>query len=261
MIRYNYFQALVMSFYSKDLYRDVKENWGGHAILYLLLLLAITWLPITYFMQKGINDHFPGVLDVVFGQMPEVNIKNGIVQTPENRPYFFTDPDNKQIFGIIDTSGKFNTIDKSKAVILVTKNQFITSNNHNEVKTYNISPSLNLHIVPDVYKKTLAEWFRWVWVLIFPLFIIFSFVWRLLQGLFYAIFGKIFAVISGQDIGYLKIFVLTLISITPTIILQTILGIFNISFPFQWFFNFVLAIGYLIFAIRSTYSNKILTPI
>ena len=41
----NRLQALYASLYSRDLYRDVADNWKGIGRLYLLLLLSLTWMP------------------------------------------------------------------------------------------------------------------------------------------------------------------------------------------------------------------------
>ncbi|MGH9874005.1 MAG: hypothetical protein ACRD9S_16260 [Pyrinomonadaceae bacterium] len=36
---------MILSFYSKSLYRDVGKNWRGTGLLYLLFLLVLVWIP------------------------------------------------------------------------------------------------------------------------------------------------------------------------------------------------------------------------
>jgi hypothetical protein len=45
MKHYGRLQAVYLSFFSGDLYRDVANNWTGIGLVYLLLLLAAAWLP------------------------------------------------------------------------------------------------------------------------------------------------------------------------------------------------------------------------
>ena len=55
MKQYNILQAIVMSFYSKNLYRDVAKNWGGKAFLYLFLFLKIDLHSMDLMMQMVIQ--------------------------------------------------------------------------------------------------------------------------------------------------------------------------------------------------------------
>jgi hypothetical protein len=253
MRQYSFLKAIVMSFYSKDLYRDVKLNWGGSAILYLLLLLTVTWIPLITIMQTQVNKNAPGVLTTFFSQMPKTDIKNGIVQTPENKPYFFSDPETKKVFGVIDTSGEFTTL-KDDMVFLVTKNQIFTNSKHHETKIFTLSSSTNYVIDPVVYKAKILKVIQWLWLAVFPIVILGSFIYRLIQTFFYAIFGKIFALTSGIHLGYMKIYTLTLVALTPVILFETVIELAGVSFPLHWVVNFILAMAYLLFAVRA---NKV----
>ncbi len=44
MKRFGLFHPIWMSFYSRALYRDVAQNWKGTGFLYLLFLLALSWI-------------------------------------------------------------------------------------------------------------------------------------------------------------------------------------------------------------------------
>lgn len=45
MKNYSVFHPLYLSFFSKSLYQDVAKNWKGTGLAYLLLLLALAWVP------------------------------------------------------------------------------------------------------------------------------------------------------------------------------------------------------------------------
>src|SRR3954471_16998695 len=74
--RYSYFAAIVLSFFSKDLWVDVGRRWRGVGILYMLLVLVITWLAV---LGKGwigfshfLRDDAPKMVE----QLPAINITN-----------------------------------------------------------------------------------------------------------------------------------------------------------------------------------------
>ncbi len=55
MRKYTIFHPYVMSFFSKDLYRDVGQNWRGIGAFYLLVLLIISWVFVTILIDRQIN--------------------------------------------------------------------------------------------------------------------------------------------------------------------------------------------------------------
>ncbi|MBU1628661.1 MAG: DUF1189 domain-containing protein, partial [Gammaproteobacteria bacterium] len=56
---------------------------------------------------------------------------------------------------------------------------------------------------------------------------------------------------SKHSVKYETAYRLTLVAVTPAIILGTLLSIFRIHYPYQLLFYFVLSMGYLFFAITA----------
>ncbi len=250
-MKYNFLQAIGMSFYSRDFYNEVGQNWGARAILYLLFILALCWIPSTYFMQHAINKNLPNTLTQYLDQFPPLSIKKGIAQTPENHPYFIVDPKNKKVIGIVDTSGKYKSLDATSAFFLVTSKQLSYLTKDKGIKVHQFEPTFNLEIVPQKIKQTMLEWSSWLWIFIFPFCVLFSFVWRLIQTIFYSLLGLIYGSVADLHVEYSRIWLLSLVAITPVIIIDTIVMSFGIYFPHSWVFTFALAIIYLCFAIHA----------
>ena len=55
MRRYGRIQGLVLSLGWTDFYRDVAKDWRGIGMLYLLLVIALTWIPLLVKLQLFIN--------------------------------------------------------------------------------------------------------------------------------------------------------------------------------------------------------------
>lgn len=258
--RYNFFEALILSFFSKSLYRDVALNWRSGTVGYLFLLLTLCWLAVfagawlvlNVIHQLKVNQSIAYVLKIT-PQIPVIRIINGTVTTPENRPYLIKDPNTQQVLAIIDTSGKYTDLDKGPAQFLLTKNAMIGSFGHQK-KVETLASNLNMQVNPNqapAAAETFQQYLKWHWLLLFPVFLIFSFLFRLFQAVVYALFGKVFTLMFNVPLTYGQVLRLSLVAITPVIIISTILTLANIEFPYQYLFNFVLAMAYLIYAILS----------
>lgn len=249
MKQYGWLKAIYMSFYSRSLYRDVAQNWGLGTFFYLFFLLAICWIALMFHIQPVINLEATKLINEITPQLPETMIiKEGTVITPENRPYIIQGKETNEIVAIVDTSGKYNTLDDVKTPVLITKNKVLYSDNNNAVRIYTIPATLTTDIVTTKVKDFILKVIGWLWVIIFPVVLVSSFLYRIFQSLFYAIIGKIFAVSATIKLTYVEIVKLTMVAITPVIVISTILEWFGLWFDYSGLF-FVLAMCYLIFAI------------
>lgn len=241
--------AIIKSFYSRDLYRDVVQNWGFGVVLYLLLLLTLCWGILAIPMQKNVELGYTSFSDKLFPQIPVMEIKNGELKTPENRPYVITDPHNKQVLAIIDTSGKYQNLDKTTASLLLTKHAVYYQNDAKMEKMRNFSADLNLDIKPQNVKSISDRFVHWAWLLFLPALILLTFIYRIIEAALYAILGEIFSMIAKISLTYGEVFRLSIFAMTPAIIISTILDWFLIGFRHQLLFYFLLSMAYLVFGV------------
>lgn len=246
---YNVLQAIPMSFYSKNLYRDVATNWGGKALLYLLFLLALSWIGATIQMQHSLNEGYRGNADKVITQLPVVTIKDGKLSTPENRPYIITDPDNHEPLAIIDTTGQYTTLQQAKTKVLVTQTSIITQTEPNEIKTSQIPTTVSGVVNPQKINSYVKSYLGYAWIILFVVFVILAYIYRIIQALVYSVIGKIFSALSGSGLTYGQVVQIAMVAITPVIVFATIFQFFDIKFPYQILFYFVLAMIYLFYGI------------
>lgn len=249
MKQYNFLQALYMSFYSRNLYRDVFANWRGEVVLYLFFVLFLCWVVLMIFIQPAINLFAANISSQYATQLPPMKIVNGVINTPEKKPYTIKDPDSNKIIAIIDTSGKYQTIENAPADILVTSNQIIYKENANEIKIQKIPSNVTADIEPKTVSEKINKYSHYTWILLFPILLLFSFFYRLIESLLYALLGKLFAAFSNLAITYGQVLKLTIVALTPVLVISTILDLLIAGFPFQWLFYFVISMAYLIFAL------------
>lgn len=258
MRQYNLIQAFFMSFYSRKLYRDIALNWGGFSYLYLFLLIAITSIPAAVIWQKGVNEIYDVLANQVITQFPVIKVESGKVVTPENHPYFVVDPKTKKNLVVIDSSGKYQTLEEAQSIILVTKDKILSHKKNNETRIYSIPTSFSYIFDPQKINQIAAKSVSLLWVPFYIVFLLACFVYRIIQALFYGLFGKIFSLIVKSPLLYGQIVQIALVSITPVIVLSTVLDFFVYHIPYLFFCYFILAMVYLFYGILA---NKNAYPV
>lgn len=250
MRQYSFSKAILMSFYSRKLYRDVAQNWGGSTVWYLLFVSVVCWAIAGLLSIPGFMIANKVFVNQFKSQIPVMEIHNGTLKTPENRPYIITDPESKKTLAIIDTSGQYNDpVEVLKDIpCLVTDKIFAyntaagRSDLPPNVRVQNI-PLIEMVITPE----KIETFIKWYPLLMFPFLMVFMFIYRLVQAVFYALLGKIFALILRVKLSYGKIIQLVMVALTPV----QILGIVAFIKPMSHIFliGFLIAMGYLIFAL------------
>lgn len=252
--RYNIFQAIFMSFYSRNLYKDVGQNWGGKTFLYLFILLALSWIGDTIQIQSGLSRMYARTSNAFVAQIPVMTIKQGILSTPEKKPYIIKEPGTENLFAIIDTSGKYTDISNTKADILVTQNKIFNRQDEHETRIHALPTTFSAVINPEVINGYVKSGINYAWIFIFTFLLILSFIYRILQSLLYAILGKIFSAISKSNVSYGSIVQITMVAITPAIVLSTLCNLVMFDFPHEYLTYFVISMLYMIYGIRANKS-------
>jgi hypothetical protein len=130
MKRFRLPHALFMSFYSRELYRDIGRNWGGIGLLYLFTLLLVALIPNVVKVQLDFTDWLDRDANDVVGKIPRITITNGEVSTDVETPYYIANPNpskriqmdlNIDYIAVIDVTGKYKSLEEVNAFILLTK--------------------------------------------------------------------------------------------------------------------------------------------
>lgn len=250
MQQYNFLQAIYMSFYSKKLYRDVANNWGGKTFFYLLMLVIISAAVYSYITQNLIKEGYQYYSAQLAPQIPSLTFKNGKLSTPENRPYFIVNPNNKENLAVIDTSGQYTSAEQAQTSLLITQTQAITHSD-NQSKTYTFPEDFNSEVTPGTIDYFIERLLGYTWIIFFIVFIFFFYIYRIFQALIYALIGKIFASLFRVQIAYGQIVQIMMVAITPVIILSAIQHIFLIKLNHEMLIYFLLAMLYLFYGIMA----------
>ena len=255
MKRYSILHPFFLSVSSQSLYRDVGQNWKGIGLTYLLLLLFVTWLPSMIKDYISAARHEPGVRNFI-NQFPRITIRNGEVSCDAPMPYIIKDLETNIPLIIIDTTGQTKNLDNTPAEFLLTK-KAIMYKDHNSVTGETHMQSIDLSTVGsfDLDRDRLTGFVTYIKYGIFPAMYLFSLVYRLVQVLIYGAIGLLFASMLKVALSYKTLVRLSVIAITPALLLDTIVGFFNL--PMRLYmcggavFFFLISMGYLYFAVKA----------
>jgi hypothetical protein len=249
--KYSILHIPALSFFSKDLYRDVGLNWRGTCFGYLLLLLAVCWIPGMVMIHLSLSEFVKNEAPKLISQVPTFTIKDGIASIDEPQPYYIMVPDSNEVFAIIDTTGIVTSPADSNAYALITKTEIIYRENDIQTRTFSFAEIKNFTLDQAKLNKGL-ETFRKIAVPVtYPFVLAFSYVYRIIQALIYAAVGLLFAQGFRTKIEYPAMLRLAIVAVTPAIIVNTIATIAGFVGCGIWLFYLCIALAYLAFGVKA----------
>ncbi len=249
MKKFSIFHILFMSFFSKDLYQDVGLYWKGVNFVYLLLLLAVCWIPPMIKIHAGYSAFVREEAPSIVLQVPEITITDGQVSITESQPYYITALENDEVLAIIDTTGTIKSLEDSNAVCLLTRDSLITRKNKFETQTYDLSQVEHSVLDGDRIMGWLQTSKKFLVVAIYPFALLASYIYRIVQVLIYAAIGLLFASGCKVVLSYNTLLRLATVAVTPCIIAGTVVDLAGVSLPAPLYL--LAALGYLFFGVKA----------
>ncbi len=251
MKEYTLLHPLVFSFFSRSLYRDVAWNWKGLGFLYLLLLLTLAWIPATVALHRRAGALIDQFGPLVAGQVPAITITDGEVSLQEPQPYVIKIPGRDAPLAVIDTTGQTSPRDMPGAAIFLTRRELIVRQERGESRVFDLSSIKSFTLDRGKVEACGRLIRRWLAVALYPLLLLGSYVYRILQALLYGALGILFARLEKADLEYPDLVRLSCVAVTPAVVLDTLRGWMGVGTTFLWWFAcFAITTAYLFLAVR-----------
>ena len=251
MKKFSIIHIPVLSFFSNDLYREVGLYWKGICFGYLLLLLAVCWIPAVVKIHLGfsnfINNQAPAVID----QVPEITITDGRVSIEEPQPYYIMVPDSNDVIAVIDTTGSIKSPEDVNAFCLLTRTNIITKQSEFETRTFDLSEVKSFTLDSGRIARWLSIVGKFLVVIMYPFALLGSYVKRIIQALIFAAVGLLFALSCKVSLAYGALLRLAIVAMTPCIIIKTVLGLAGVRFPHAWLLYLLVTLAYLFFGVKT----------
>lgn len=251
MGRFSIVHPLYMSFYSRPLYRDVAVNWRGTVFVYLFLVLALCWIPVAGVVKSMVSSYIAYEAPKIVSQIPEIRISGGKATVDAEMPYTIKDAESGKPLAILDTTGKTTSLDGSEAFALLTADSIILKRSDAETRTYKLTDASDIVINQTEVKHWLDEFDYWFVFFMYPSMLFLSYIYRLLQALFFAFVGKMYNRSLGAGLDYQALLRISVIALTPCIILNTLFLVSKSVFPAWGLVCFFISLAYLYFGIMA----------
>ncbi|NIQ37434.1 MAG: DUF1189 domain-containing protein [Proteobacteria bacterium] len=247
-----------MSFFSKDFYQDVGRSWKGFSLVYLLFVLFLCWIPTMITLQHQMSDFVHKSAPEFLVQIPKITILRGELSIDEEEPYFIKDPENSDVFAIIDTTGQYTSLNDGTAKILITKKKVILKKSMRETRTFDLSDIENFVLDQDLIAKWMEIFEKWFVFMLLPVVVFGSFLYRTVQVMIYGAIGIIFSKVVKIRLGFQSLMSIAIMAITPVLIADVVIGLTKVSIPLWTLWGFIIAMGFLYYGVKANADGEIL---
>jgi len=239
------------SFYSKNTYRETGLKRDNTGLLYLFVLIAFCWSLQSLKMIPGISLFKKEMAQDILPQIPDMIINNGAVHLQIAQPHYIRSLKTNQIYAIIDTTGIFSACTPNAAPFILTKTQLLYSKDSIETRIIKINKDFSL----EINQNKLHTWLNWITIatipFIFVFMTVFAFIGRTILVLFYSLIGIIIIKFVKVSLPFKSLIRLSILAITPSILIQTVLDLANIKPPHLKIVFFLITVSYLVYGILS----------
>ncbi|OPL14086.1 MAG: hypothetical protein AVO34_06210 [Firmicutes bacterium ML8_F2] len=249
--QYHIWQIPPLAFFSRALYRDVALRWRGVAFGYLLLLLALCWIPGAIRIHRSFAFFVDEEAPLVIEQIPDITIIDGQAFVDLPQPYTIHDPETEEALVVIDTTGTITSLEQTDARGLVTARQVVFKKNAIETRAFSFETISRYTLDQGKIYDWLDIAKTWAAPMLYPLCTLGSFAYRIVQVLLYACIGLLLAILCKGKLPFDALLRMSVVAITPAIIIGTLLDAAAVEVPLAWLWFFLLAMGYLLFGIRA----------
>jgi hypothetical protein len=255
--RIGYFRAIWMSFYSADVYREVARTWRGVGILYLLLVLAITWLPTPVRWARALQNFAESYGQKVVDQLPAIKIQDGVMSSSPSGRHVILDPQDERgerALVIIDDSIDEAPSEMPTDTIVLTRLEAgMIRPSRSERRVWKLSGASNVELTPTDIQGLIQSWPFWIPPLCYVFAVAGSLAFRSLQLLVYTAVGQALARRAKVKLDGRALFRLSAVAVTPVIVLRTLLwfGPWEPAWYIRWPIAIAITLAYLRFGIRA----------
>jgi hypothetical protein len=182
-------------------------------------------------------------------QIPEITITEGRASINEPQPHIIIDETGKPAI-IIDTTGQYKTLQGTKAFMLLKQTE-LNIRMDETIKVFDLSAIDNLRIDQMRIYRWMATVNNTAMFILYPFTLLFSFLFFAVQAIAFAAIGMIYNRKLNIALSFQALIRLSVIALTPAVILETIFLIIRSGVPFWWLLNPVITMVYLFFGIKS----------
>lgn len=258
MKRFNPVSALWGAFYSPDLYRDVVFRWKGIGFLYLLLVLAICWLPSAARWFQALRELDGVEAQALVRKLPSISIEDGVMSA--NPPGRHVIPLESERSGtvegliIIDDSAESVPNDLTTEAFVLTRREVgVIRPSRSERRVWTLTPAADMDVTPDDVQAFLGSLAFWMTPVGYVGAVAGSLVFRVLQALLYGAAAMAYARRQRLNLTRAASMRLAAVAVTPVLLLRTAIwfGPWEPAWYWRWPVGLLIAALYIAYGLRA----------
>ncbi|MGD9329808.1 MAG: DUF1189 family protein [Desulfobacterales bacterium] len=249
--RYRLWHSWALSFFAPSFYIDVARHWRGLAFVHLLLVLVLSTTVYVLHFSALMADFIAEEAQAIIDQVPEIRITAGKVSVDVEEPYTIRRPNSGEVIAVIDTTGEITSLMQTDAVILLTESRLAARFSPNDRRNLDLGRITAMEINQAMMEQWLRDTQKWLPLILFPLVLGFAFVIRSVQALLYGGIAMVLASMLKIRLPLSAAVSIAIMAMTPVLLLDALMVWRQIVVPFWGLGGFLLAMGYLVFGIRS----------
>jgi len=253
------FEIPIGAWHSVPLYQEVAVRWKGLNALYLFLFLLVGWFPWVVKEQSELNRYAQEWVEPLIGEFPRFGISSGKLWVDGEPRRTISDPKTGRPLLLIDTTGQTLSLDGLSIPALVTADALIFRKEAvveekmeavvEEKMSFSNLP--NRSVTPQELRELAAHWIPSLLWYSYPLLLLGSFLFRSIQVILLSGVGLIVCSLLETDLTLPALIRVSVLAITPAMILRTLCNVFDIVIPFSGLLFTLITIGYLVFGISA----------
>jgi hypothetical protein len=251
MRRYSILQAVPLSFFSGDLYRDVARSWRGIGLAYLVLLVALLTLVVVIRMHLALAGWVNRDAREFVGQVPRIVIRRQVVEVDGAMPLTIRDSRTGAALAIIDTTGAVTSLDGQEARVLMTGDHIFYRKSVAETRVFNLSGVTDFTVDSARAGRWLGIFATWGTPIATPFVFGGLFCFRLLQQLLLALVGLLVGRLARVGLDFSGHMRLAAVALTPALVIEPLLELFGAR-PSWWGTVWIaVALACMVWAVRA----------
>lgn len=250
----DFFKIPVKSFHDFNFYKEVTFEWKGTNLFYLLILVAICWLPIAVRLHFEFNEFAEKYAPELIRQVPEISFRDGIAISNADQPVYIKNKDTGEILGLIDTKNMAGASGNNQNMSFTLNRDSITlQNKQGSFQTWPIS-QLGIDGL-TLNQSVLEDWIsfskKYFVAFLFPFAVFLTFAFRMLQIFIYSSMILVISGFSKAGLKFENAFRLAIVAITPGLIFKAVLEGTGLSFQFDEAIMSIITLGLAAAAVKS----------
>ncbi len=249
---FNTIRTLYLAFYSKDAYIRAVREWKGIGFGYLFVLIFLSTACIGIWVHTWTNVAIAQVEKLVLPQLPTMTFKDGRLTIDKELPYLITVNDN--VICRFDKTDALPADRAEFAPLVVGETKFAHYvRGKGLVKEWIYDKILSSIIDPLEVAKFIKFLKTWFGLIVAAILLPIHFLWVASQTLILGAIGRVFTSTMGLMLSYGKRVRISVVAVTPGVVLGTILIVANQFFALWLGIYGIMAAVYLFYGV---YCNK-----